>query len=173
MLYFISSTYLQTPCQSTAQVLGTVAYFFITIVLILGLLELFSMWKLLMSSLQKQSEKKKLFLYFFKVNWKALTIKTHMCVSTSQHYEFSFENICCNFILCLVTWQYHSSVLLPQSKEIVCICNRAVNLSNSQYRCKDSEPKRASCCIVLSRTHSASCQTGCHPGCQLLQKKQF
>lgn len=43
LLYFISSTCLQTPCQSTAQVLGTVAYFFIAIILILGLLKLFSM----------------------------------------------------------------------------------------------------------------------------------
>lgn len=114
MFYFISPTYLQPPCQSTAQVLGTVAYFFIAIVLILGLLKLFSMWKLLISSLHLK--KNPTLPVFFKVNWKALTIKIHVWIS--QHYACSYQSIHCYFSLPFITWQYNSSVLLPQSKKL-------------------------------------------------------
>lgn len=36
----------------------------------------------------------------------------------SQHYECSYWSIHCNFNLLFVTWQYNSSVLLPQLKKL-------------------------------------------------------
>lgn len=115
LLCFISPTYLQTPCQSTAQVLGTVAYFFYCHRSGLGTFRTFFYVKT--SHEQFTLLRRTTLPVFFKVNWKALTINIHVSVWASQHNERSLQSIHCNFILCFLIWQYHGSVLLPQSKK--------------------------------------------------------